>query len=301
MELVEKICQNNQDIVNQIYENIYKQFNNGFIDVFLCGGTNKTSIRNSLRDYLIKNKDIRILYPEDLFLELLNINKEYNLLELENFLAENCDIICIICESPGSLVELGAFVNNQNLSEKVVAVVEKNKTKKQSFIMLGPIKCLKKMGKYHYYAYEKNNVEELAKKLKNIFKNNKEQQLNTFNKTEINTIIGLYYFIQILLYFFTIISSSDLANSLKLLWQNKSLNIEKFDQTYKSALKLLKKERIVEQAIIDDTKIKVLKLTKKGYKIIIDNLNKVKISKRTILQDKIRFDIMEKKYYHYLS
>ena len=36
-------------------------------------------------------------------------------------------------------------------------------------------------------------------------------------------------------------------------------------------------------------------------KIIIDNLNKVKIPKRTILQDRIRFDIMKKKYYNYLS
>ena len=152
MELAENFCQNNQEIIQRIYEKIYKQFNTGVIDVFLCGGTDKISIRNTLRLYLLKNKGIRVLYPEDLFLELLNINKEYNLLELENFLAENCDIVCIICESPGSLVELGAFVNNKNLSEKVVALIEKNKAKKQSFIMLGPIKSLKKMGKYHYSA-----------------------------------------------------------------------------------------------------------------------------------------------------
>lgn len=299
MELVENICQNSQEIILQIYEKIYKQFNAGVIDVFLCGGTDKNSIRNTLRIHLLENKGIRVLYPEDLFLELLNINKEYNLLELENFLAENCDIICIICESPGSLVELGAFVNNKNLSKKVVALIEKNKAKKQSFIMLGPIKSLKKIGKYHYSAYEKNKVEELAKKLKNIFKNNKEEQNNDCNKTEINTIIGLYYFIQILLYFFAIISSNDLAGSLKTLWQKKKFSINQFDPTYKSALKLLKKERIVEQVFIEGKK--VLRLTKKGCKIIIDNLNKVKIPKRTILQDRIRFDIMRKKYYNYLS
>ncbi len=101
------------------------------------------------------------------------------------------------------------------------------------------------------------------------------------------------------MYFFTIISSNDLASSLKSLWPKKKSSINKFDPTYKSALKLLKKERIVEQVFIDEKK--VLKLTKKGYKIIVDNLNKVKIPKRTILQDRIRFDIMKKKYYNYLS
>ena len=79
MELAENFCQNNQEIIQRIYEKIYKQFNTGVIDVFLCGGTDKISIRNTLRLYLLKNKGRRVLYPEDLFLELLNINKEYNL------------------------------------------------------------------------------------------------------------------------------------------------------------------------------------------------------------------------------
>ena len=47
------------------------------------------------------------------------------------------------------------------------------------------------------------------------------------------------------------------------LWQKKKSSINKFDPTYKSALKLLKKERIVEQVSIDEKK--VLKLTKKHF------------------------------------
>lgn len=38
--------------------------------------------------------------------------KKYDLLTLEKFLASNSDIILIVCESPGSFTELGAFVNN---------------------------------------------------------------------------------------------------------------------------------------------------------------------------------------------
>lgn len=300
MELVENICQNNLDIIEQIYENLFKKINDGFIDVFLCGGTNKSSIRNLLRTHLLSlHKNIRILYPEDLFIEFLNVNKEHNLLSLENFLAENCDIICIICESPGSLVELGAFSNNNKIVKKVVALVEKNKTKKKSFIMSGPVKYLKQMGKWHYSPYEKDKILELAIKLKTVFKNNKAEQQNFGIKTEITSIIGLYYFIQILLYFFTTISLIDLAGSLKYLWEKNHCELKMFDTTFRSALKLLKKERLVEQIFIDGKKI--LKLTKRGYKTIIDNLNKVKILKRTLLQDRIRFDIMNRKYYHYLS
>ena len=54
---------------------------------------------------------------------MLNRNKKADLLEYENFLAENADIICVICESMGSAVELGAFVQNPKIRDKMVVVI----------------------------------------------------------------------------------------------------------------------------------------------------------------------------------
>lgn len=52
----------------------------------------------------------------------------------------NSHVICIICESAVSLVELEAFTNNNYTVNKVIAAVEKKREKDKSFNMLGPIK-----------------------------------------------------------------------------------------------------------------------------------------------------------------
>ena len=54
-------------------------------------------------------KPLKIFYPEDLLIEILNKTKDADLLSYEQFLASNSHVIVIICESAGSLVELGAF------------------------------------------------------------------------------------------------------------------------------------------------------------------------------------------------
>lgn len=49
-------------------------------------------------------------------MDILNKDKKMDLLSLENFVAENSDIICVMPESPGSLVELGAFRSKNYLN-----------------------------------------------------------------------------------------------------------------------------------------------------------------------------------------
>lgn len=80
-------------------------------------------------------------------IEILNKTKDADLLSYEQFLASNSHVIVIICESAGSLVELGAFTNNEYTVDKVIAAVDKKLAKHKSFIMLGPIKYLKKRNK----------------------------------------------------------------------------------------------------------------------------------------------------------
>ena len=102
------------DIVDEIYNNIFCNIRHRNIDLFLCGAAStkeKKSNRDIIRSRLENNDNLSILYPEDMFMEMLN-RKKYDLLTLEKFLASNSDIILIVCESPGSFTELGAFVNN---------------------------------------------------------------------------------------------------------------------------------------------------------------------------------------------
>lgn len=100
------------NIANEIYNQIFSKINHGNIDLFLCGGAStkeKKSVRDHIKEKLVDNSNLSILYPEDLFIEMLS-RKKYDLLTLEKFLANNSDVILIVCESPGSFTELGAFV-----------------------------------------------------------------------------------------------------------------------------------------------------------------------------------------------
>lgn len=58
-------------------------------------------------------------------MELLS-RKKYDLFTLENFLAENSDLIMIVCESPGSFTELGAFTSNEKTRVYEEKSVNKN-------------------------------------------------------------------------------------------------------------------------------------------------------------------------------
>lgn len=115
-------------IIEKIYNDVFLHIQHSNIDLFLCGGaSNKsyTSNRDELRKRLEKDKKLSIFYPEDMFMELLS-RKKYDLFTLENFLAENSDLIIIVCESPGSFTELGAFTSNEKTLRKLVVLIQKN-------------------------------------------------------------------------------------------------------------------------------------------------------------------------------
>lgn len=129
-------------IVNRIYKDIFLHIEHGNIDLFLCGGASDKkhiSNRDQLRRRLESNSKISIFYPEDMFMELLS-RKKYDLLTLEGFLADNSDLILIVCESPGSFAELGAFVNNERTLNKVVVLIQTKYKNAKSFIMQGPVR-----------------------------------------------------------------------------------------------------------------------------------------------------------------
>lgn len=118
------------------------------ITVFLAGG--RTVHTNTIRPLLRKElggrpyvRGFDVLYPEELFQELLSRKPRQDLLTLETLLATSANAVIIIVESPGSIAELGAFVNSNELRPKLVAVVNKKHRNEKSFIMLGPVAQLR--------------------------------------------------------------------------------------------------------------------------------------------------------------
>lgn len=289
----------NFDIVNEIYNEVFCNIQHGNIDLFLCGAAStkeKISYRDIIRSKLEDNSNLSILYPEDMFMEMLN-RKKYDLLTLEKFLANNSDIILIVCESPGSFTELGAFVNNSDTLEKVVILLQTKYKNTKSFIRLGPVEHVRMKNK-NSIIYFNHNIDEAIDKIKKYLKNRfrylgykrKESKIK-----DLNLISGQYYFIILLLYFYQELSVKMLVDNLKKLYKMK-YNIEEFDIIYSSEIKRLFKEGLIKKEEPSE-KVIQYKLTDKGYDFASLLLSYVSLENRTRAIDKIRLKIMYSQYY----
>ncbi|MFR5970314.1 MAG: retron St85 family effector protein [Clostridium sp.] len=256
----------------------------------------KNFYRDIIRGKLEDNANLSILYPEDMFMEMLN-RKKYDLLTLEKFLASNSDIILIVCESPGSFTELGAFVNNSETLEKVVVLLQTKYKNAKSFIRQGPVEYVRMKYKYNV-IYFNNNIDEAVEKIKKYLRNRfwylgykrKEPKLK-----DLNLISGQYYFIILLLYFYQELNVKTLVAILKDLYKMK-YNIEEFDIIYSPAIKRLFKEGLIKK---EESAGKVIqyKLTDKGYGFANLLLSYVSLENRTRTIDKIRLKIIYSQYY----
>ena len=219
------------DIVDEIYNNIFCNIRHRNIDLFLCGAAStkeKKSNRDIIRSRLENNDNLSILYPEDMFMEMLN-RKKYDLLTLEKFLASNSDIILIVCESPGSFTELGAFVNNSETLEKVVVLLQTKYKNAKSFIRQGPVEYVR-MNNKDNVIYFNNNIGELVEKIEKYLKKKFGYRYKTkeLKLKDLNLISGQYYFIITLLYFYQELDVKSLVVILKHLYEkkyNKSVKI----------------------------------------------------------------------------
>ncbi len=263
--------------LDDIYTKIFRCIEEQYIIVFLCGGAStkqKKSLRDKIRILLEKDKSgkskyskqlpVKVFYPEDLLMDVLNITKNADLLSYEQFLASNSHVIAIICESSGSLVELGAFTNNKYTVNKVIAAVDKKRTKDKSFIMLGPIKYLKKKNRLNVVTYTSDEDKLARDLLKSI--RWKYSITDNNRRIRLNTIVGMHYFIQLLLYFFKRINSRTLVEMIRAVVQDKKIEMTDFDVLFSAALKLL----FYDGQIIKTTgqKYAVYELTHKGYRTI---------------------------------
>lgn len=263
------------EILKEIYREVFCNIKDRHIIVFLCGGAstkNQKSLRDKTRKLIEVGKikfnrhfPIKIFYPEDLVIDMFNNTKDADLLSFEKFLADHSHIIVIICESPGALVELGAFTNNEYTKNKVIASIDKKRLKDKSFIMLGPIRYLKKHNRYNVVEYTSNTnkfVDDLIKKIRD-----KHKKENMVVNVSINTIIGMYYLIQILLYYFKSLTWENLLRYVERISKEENIGMKKLDLVINASLKLLfNDKKIIKES--KDTNIFVYELTQDGYKSV---------------------------------
>jgi hypothetical protein len=282
-------------IVDTIYKDFFIRIQQNVLDVFLCGGVSsksQISTRDKLKKDLETTGNFRVLYPEDLFMDILNLNRSHNLLKLEQMLAQNCDCICIVCESVGSFVELGAFTNNQDTFPKVIALVKTKYKNQQSFVMLGPIKYIQSSNKDNVIFYNSNLTEakrQLIKSLKNF-------KLPKIEKG-LDTIVGLHYFLLLILYFVRNAEIQTEVDCVKQVMKKNGLSISdsNFDVTFKSAMKLLYKERAVER--YSEHEKECYRLTITGLNFCERLISSNRIPDKYHLRDRIRLNVLENAYY----
>jgi hypothetical protein len=115
--------------------------------IFICGGVMRPKPKGnfaSLREFLCTNSDklscrlVRAEAARDLF-----TYSSYNdLVEFEAHVAQIAELVLLICESSGSLAELGSFYSSKDISKRIYVVLRQLHYEAASFVMLGPVRHL---------------------------------------------------------------------------------------------------------------------------------------------------------------
>lgn len=274
-------------LAEKIKDDFFKPINTFKTSLFLCGAD--ITLKNKVRFKIAQEfKDFwnafrfDIIYPEDIFDELLYSSKRKDLLSLENLLAKSVDIVLIVPESPGSFAELGAFANNPILRKQIVCVLDKKYKKKKSFINQGPIKLIKSVNKNGVVFIDTNDIpNEMGKILSAI---NKTKKVKTLLHKEI-TLLNLDSFLLPAIYLLEPVQEKVLENVIGNI-------IDKEENSFvltKTALTTLTKNRLIENTI-NGYKLSDLGINK------FDKLRKVssriKIQDETVALDDLRLEIL---------
>lgn len=158
-----------KDIVKVIKNRIFVPLTAKKTTVFLCGGAinSKDNGRSKMASIFDIHSKYELLYPEDIFDDLLAGPGQHSLLHLENILADCVDAIVLFPESPGSFAEIGAFSNNPRLARKLIVLSNKNYKTDKSFINYGPYRLIKesKSGVVFHLNYKDLDSYDLGGKL----------------------------------------------------------------------------------------------------------------------------------------
>ena len=253
-----------------IVDNVYPIINETSINLFLCG--KKISEEKSIRKILIEkykeHKRINIILPEWIFNELFD-KPEYDLISLENILAEDVDKIVLPIESYGTACELGAFSIKTEICEKLIVITEEKYKNSSSFLRYGPMKLVKN-SKGHILYYRENEIDKLVKQVidKTIYV--KYEQKRRFNIFNISLLIGLIVII------LQPIQKSKLIRIVK--------EITNEDERISAAIEILIQKEYLEVIPITSHDSKI-SLNENGYQYFF---NLIKLHSRERLVNKLR-------------
>lgn len=210
-----------KEIAELIHKYIFHVLVKNQFNVFLIGSAH--GVRNSLRDPLRKEllevlyyPSLDVFYPEELFDELFQGRDQIDLLRLENLLAKSVHVIVIVLESPGAIAELGAFANHEELKRRLVVIVDQKYKKDKSFIMLGPVRMLKKTNNaVIYYNFEDRNKESLKKLGAQVRSDIRRIAKQVTPDTTIKNLINAQFFLLAVVYVMQPISMLEINKMIK--------------------------------------------------------------------------------------
>jgi len=275
----------------KIREDIYKPANTFKTTIFLCGAdiSQKDKTRYQVAKEIKQNWYYSyyydIIYPEDIFDELLYSSKKRDLLSLEGLLADSVDAIVLIPESPGSFAELGAFANDEKLRKKLICLIDKKYKKDKSFINQGPLKLVKNENSHGIIFIDTKNIADEIPKLASSLKKMKSASRKS---SDVISLLQIDNFILPAIYLLEPISKKALIQLVEVATKD----LENAFQITTTALTILTKKRNIE-------------LTTNGYKLTtlgVENFLKFRItSKRdknqnkTVEIDNLRLEILNLK------
>lgn len=280
------------NLYKQIYTDIFCKTYLQSYYIFLCGGTEHSHIRNSVRNKL-ETKHFKIFYPEDLFMDLLNKHKKSDLMEFENLLADNSDAVCIICESIGSAVEFGIFSQNPEISKKMIVAIENKHSKNKSFITMGPLKQFKKNKKHNVITYKNNDIDKLCDNLEKSLYMLHKKKISSLKNMSFDNLATYIAFLLIIIFFFQTVKRKEFFHNIKnFLKEENFLPSEyMYGCLFDSAIKYLLKDKSIKMDYRTDAE-NILSLSDKGYIEVKKMLETANLIDRTILLDRIRCAIL---------
>lgn len=262
-------------ISNKIRDDIYKPAFNFRTTVFLCGAdiTQKDKIRYKIAYALQRRFWSDIIYPEDIFDELLYSSKTKDLLSLEGLLADSVDAIVLIPESPGSFAELGAFANDEKLRNKLICVVDKKYKKDKSFINQGPLRLVKKANQFGLIFIDPDNIDEEIDKLTSSLRKMKKVSAKRGDRI---SLLQLENFLLPSIYLLEPVFKDTLVNLVVAATEDE---LNSFQTTTTALTILIKKKKI--------------QLTPNGYKLTILGLETFFAFQKTKTRNKRQDEIIE--------
>jgi len=250
-------------ISKKIRDDIYKPAFTSKTTIVLCGAdiNQKDNIRHQVATALMNKNWFDIIYPEDIFDELLYSLNTTDLLTLEGLLAESVDAIVIIPESPGSFAELGAFANDETLRKKLICIVDKKYKKHKSFINQGPLKLIKKENSFGLIFIDPNDIhKELEKLIRSL---RKIKKASPKDESPLS-LLQIDNFLLPSIYLLEPVTKTSLTN----LVESATEDVKNSVQITTTALTILIKKKLIQ-------------LTNHGYKLTSLGLEKFHASQKT--------------------